>query len=99
MNFSLERLLARFDNELAIIVKGVSQSIVQFVIKAWNFGHSLRIAYFFQKVTDTLLKSSGGPDFIVTISGGNSDLKIAYLKTFGNNNCAFSPKDDPVLHL
>ena len=72
---------------------------MQIVIKAWNFAHSLRIAYYFQKVTDTLLKLSGGPDFIITISGGNSDLKIAYLESFGYNNCAFSPKDDPVLHL
>ena len=77
----------------------VSQSIVQIVIKASNFVHSFRIAYYFQKVKDTLLKSSGDPDFIITISGGNSDLEIVYLKTFGNNNCAFSPKDDPVLHL
>ena len=54
---------------------------------------------YIQKLIDTLLKLSGGPDFIVTISGGNSDLKIAYLKTFGKSNRAFSPKDDPVLHL
>ena len=81
------------------LVRGVSQSTVQIVIKAWNFAHSLRIAYYFQKVTAILLKSSGGPDFKITISGGNSDLIIAYLKTFGNNNCAFSPKDDPVLHI
>ena len=78
---------------------GVSQSIVQIVTKARNFAHSLRIAYYFQKVTDTLLKSSGGPDFIITISRDNSDLKIACLKTFCKNNYAFSPKYDPVLHL
>ena len=80
-------------------MRRVSHSILEIAIKAWNFAHSSRIAYYFQKVTDTLLKSSGDPDFIITISGGNSDLKIAYLKTFGNSNCAFSPKDDPVLHL
>ena len=80
-------------------MRGVSQSILEILIKAWNLAHSSRIAYYFQKVTDTLLKSPGGPDFIITISGGNSDLQIAYLKTFGNSNCAFLPKDDPVLHL
>ena len=89
----------KFTNLQTIIVRGVSQSIVQIVIKAWNFAHNLRIAYYFQKVTDTLRKSTGDPDFIITILGGHSDLKIAHLKTFGNNNCAFSPKDDPVLHL